>query len=201
MLFRSILILVAGLLAPSQLTAQRPERATLEITGYVIDAEIDTTTHRLAAKTTVTFKAPENSEMVNFGFHPALKVNKITDASGKVLTGERSADGTIRVTPAAPPLPFEFKLSQAFPAAVLSRNRSRDGLVEVRAVQIPRDCEQSLMHRYSSDPGSLGQREFGYGHCLGSPAGIGEYPSSFISRTVPLVLRKYSGVLSVGMFR
>ncbi len=37
-----------------------------------------------------------------FGFHPALKVTKITDDTGKLLTGERSADGTIRVTPAAP---------------------------------------------------------------------------------------------------
>ncbi len=98
----AILILVAGLLAPHPLDAQRPERPTLEITGYVIDAEIETTTHHLSAKTTVTFKAPDNSEMVSFGFHPALKVNKITDASGKVLTGERSADGTIRITPASP---------------------------------------------------------------------------------------------------
>ena len=47
----------------------------------------------------VTFTAPENAEMVSFGFHPALKVTKITDEAGKLLTGERSADGTIRVTP------------------------------------------------------------------------------------------------------
>ena len=40
--------------------------------------------------------------MVSFGFHPALKITKITDESGKLLTGERIADGTIRVTPAAP---------------------------------------------------------------------------------------------------
>jgi len=49
----------------------------------------------------VTFTAPENAEAVSFGFHPALKVNKISDESGKTLTGERSADGTIRVTPNA----------------------------------------------------------------------------------------------------
>ena len=41
-------------------------------------------------------------ELVTFGFHPALKVTKITDEAGKVLTGDRSADGTIRVTPATP---------------------------------------------------------------------------------------------------
>jgi len=106
----ALLIFAAGVLstrpatAQQLTTAQRPERPTLDITAYVIDAEIDTTTHHLAAKTTVTFTAPENTEMVSFGFHPALKVTKITDDSGKVITGERSADGTIRVTPATPPV-------------------------------------------------------------------------------------------------
>ena len=89
-------------LAAAPLAAQRTERPALNITGYVIDAEIDSATHHLAAKTVVAFTAPESLEMVSFGFHPALKVTSITDDSGKVLTGERSADGTIRVTPSAP---------------------------------------------------------------------------------------------------
>ena len=82
--------------------AQRPERPALHITGYVIDAEIDPATHHLAAKAVVAFTAPDNAEMVSFGFHPALKVTKITDEANKTLTGERSADGTIRVSPASP---------------------------------------------------------------------------------------------------
>jgi hypothetical protein len=98
----AILILIAGFFAVSPLGAQRPERAALDISAYVIDAEIDTTAHHLKAKATVTFTAPANSEMISFGFHPALKVTRITDDAGKVLTGERSADGTIRVTPASP---------------------------------------------------------------------------------------------------
>src|ERR1035437_792064 len=82
--------------------AQRPERPALAVSGYVIDAELDPATHHLAAKAVFSFTAPENAELVSFGLHPALKVNKISDESGKVLTGERSADGTIRVTPATP---------------------------------------------------------------------------------------------------
>ncbi len=82
--------------------AQRPERPALNISGYVIDAELDTQAHHIAAKAVVTFTAPENQEMVGFGFHPALKVTKITDDAGKLLTGERSADGTIRVAPSTP---------------------------------------------------------------------------------------------------
>ena len=68
----------------------------------MIDAELDTQAHHIAAKALVTFTAPENAEMVSFGFHPALKVTKITDDAGKLLTGERSADGTIRVAPSTP---------------------------------------------------------------------------------------------------
>ncbi len=94
--------LALGLLAAPPLLAQRTERPVLSITGYVIDVELDPATHHLAAKATVSFTAPENAEVVSFGFHPALKVTKITDETGKVLTGERSADGTIRVSPAAP---------------------------------------------------------------------------------------------------
>src|SRR5580692_4747597 len=81
--------------------AQR-ERPALNVTGYVINAELDTTAHHLTATTVVSFTAPANLDVVNFGFHPALKVTKITDESGKLLEGERTADGSIRVTASAP---------------------------------------------------------------------------------------------------
>jgi predicted negative regulator of RcsB-dependent stress response len=82
------------------LSAQRIERPTLSISGYTIDAELDPATHHIAANVVITFTAPPALEMVSLGFHPALKVTKITDDAGTLLTGERSADGTIRVTPA-----------------------------------------------------------------------------------------------------
>ena len=105
-----LLVLAVGVASARTAAAQqmvaepRPERPTLDITAYVIDAEIDTVAHHLTAKATVTFTAPENAEMISFGFHPALKITRITDDSGKVLVGERSADGTIRVTPNTPPV-------------------------------------------------------------------------------------------------
>ena len=94
--------LACALTIVAPLAAQRAERPALEIKGYVIDAEIDTATHHLAAKATVTFTAPANAEQVTFGFHPALKITKISDLTGTVLTGERLADGSVRVTPATP---------------------------------------------------------------------------------------------------
>jgi aminopeptidase N len=91
-----------ALLALTPLAAQRPERPALAITGYHIDAELDTATHHLTATTVVDFTAPESLQVVSFGFHPALKVTRISDEAGAQLSGERSADGSIRVTPTAP---------------------------------------------------------------------------------------------------
>jgi tetratricopeptide (TPR) repeat protein len=96
-------MMAALLTAP--LTAQRTERPMFAVSGYVIDAELDPATHHLAAKAVVSFTAPENSEAVSFGFHPALKVSKISDEAGTVLTGERSPDGGVRITPATPFVP------------------------------------------------------------------------------------------------
>ena len=99
--------LASGALMGLPLYGQAPERAALNITGYVIDAELDTAAHHLTAKTQVSFTAPANAQEVSFGFHPALKVTNIADETGKVLTGERLADGTIRVTPATPFVPAQ----------------------------------------------------------------------------------------------
>ncbi len=92
---------VPALLAPRAL-AQRPDRAALKISGYSIDAELDTASHHITAKTTVTFTAPASSELVSFGLHPALKITRITDDAGKLLTGDRATDGSIRIAPNSP---------------------------------------------------------------------------------------------------
>jgi len=99
--------LACALMAGSPLIAQQPEPPSPVVSGYVIDAEIDPATHHLAAKVVVSFTVPESAESkttetVSFGFHPALRVSKISDEAGTALTGERSADGAIRITPATP---------------------------------------------------------------------------------------------------
>jgi hypothetical protein len=100
--------LACALLLMLPLGAQRPHRPALSISGYVINAELDPATHRLAATALVSFTAPADAEVVSFGFHPALKVTKITDESGKLLDGERTADGAIRISPAAPFVPGQL---------------------------------------------------------------------------------------------
>ncbi len=85
---------------PNSIPARAQTRMAIQ--GYVIDAELDPAAHHLAATVVVTFTAPENADVVTFGFHPALKLSKITDDAGKLLSGDRSADGAIRVTPSGP---------------------------------------------------------------------------------------------------
>jgi aminopeptidase N len=89
--------ITGNLAAQSLLAANR-----MAIQGYAIDAELDPAAHHLTATAVVTFTAPSNADVVTFGFHPALKLTKVTDDSGKLLQGDRSADGGIRITPLTP---------------------------------------------------------------------------------------------------
>jgi len=96
------LLAVAGLLLASCGLMGQSAANRMAIQGYVIDAELDPAAHHLAATAVVTFTAPETADVVTFGFHPALKLTKVTDDAGKLLTGDRSADGAIRITPTTP---------------------------------------------------------------------------------------------------
>ena len=100
-LLAGVLLALAGVSDPAAAQSSRAANR-LAISAYVIDAELDTNAHHIAATAVVTFTAPESADEVTFGFHPALKLTKVTDDSGKVLTGDRTADGSIRITPAAP---------------------------------------------------------------------------------------------------
>jgi hypothetical protein len=97
----SLLAALAALLT-LPLAAQRIERPALAVNNYKIDAELDPATHHLAATVTVDFTAPESLDVASFGFHPALHIAKITSDDGQTLTGERSADGAVRVIPPTP---------------------------------------------------------------------------------------------------
>ncbi len=97
---RTALLPAALLLAGrSALAADRP---MLDVTGYVIDAQLDPAAHSLAATTRVTFTALQPAASAVFELHGALLVAKVTDDAGQALNGERGANATVRVTPAQP---------------------------------------------------------------------------------------------------
>ncbi len=98
---------LAGLLsgAPSLLTAQQAStsgRPLLDVTGYVIDAQLNPADHTLSAVAHVTFTALQAADTAVFELHGALQIAKVVDSAGQALNGERGANATVRVTPTQP---------------------------------------------------------------------------------------------------
>jgi len=94
-LFSACLFTVSALAAPA-----RPQ---LDITGYVIHAELDPATHHLTATAAVTFTALEDLTTPTFELNNGLKITKVTDAKNASLDSERlAANSTVRFNLATP---------------------------------------------------------------------------------------------------
>jgi aminopeptidase N len=83
-----------------------PTRPQIDVTGYVINADLDPGTGKLSATVVVTFKALDDLNVAVFGLNNALQIVSISDAAipakNAVLNYERNVtDSTVRVTPAA----------------------------------------------------------------------------------------------------
>lgn len=86
--------------ALAQETGQVIARHALQVQGYQINLHLDPEAHTMTATAVVAFSAPEGADAITFGLHPALKITSITDSAGTVLTGERTANGNVRIVPA-----------------------------------------------------------------------------------------------------
>jgi aminopeptidase N len=74
------------------------DKMHLRVDDYQIDAELAPHTHKITARAKVRFTALEDLNIATFELHNALRVTKVTDAAGKLLTAERvTQDSTIRV--------------------------------------------------------------------------------------------------------
>ena len=95
-------LLVLGFLLLAVPSLFAAEKATLQVTGYTIDAELKPADHTLTAVTKVTFTALDSVDVAVFELHGALKVDKVTDSTNISLSGERGAEASLRITPATP---------------------------------------------------------------------------------------------------
>ncbi len=97
-------VVVAGLFpaAPLCFAQTVPPKPLINITAYTIDAEIHPQDHTLDATTQVAFTALEDLPQVAFDLHGALRVDKVSDAGGAALNGERGPNATLVVTPQTP---------------------------------------------------------------------------------------------------
>ena len=91
-----LLCLVFSFLLSSPLWAA--EKARLRVDDYQIDAELTPHSHKISARAKVKFTALEDLSIATFELHNALRVTKVVDAAGKLLSAERvTQDSTIRV--------------------------------------------------------------------------------------------------------
>ena len=75
-----------------------PVRQPLQITGYVIHADLEPATNKLSATAEVSFTALEDLTAATFELNNGLQITRLTDASKKALDSERlSTNSTVRV--------------------------------------------------------------------------------------------------------
>jgi hypothetical protein len=98
----SLRLLAAALLAIYALSlpaSAAPVRPLLNITGTVINADLDPSTGKLTATADVTFTALEDLTSASFELNNGLNVTSLTGNSGAILNSERLASNfTVRVT-------------------------------------------------------------------------------------------------------
>jgi aminopeptidase N len=95
----SLLAMLVSVSGPYLSAAERP---TINVTGYVIDAQLDPAEHTLKATARVTFTAVDNISSAVFELHNALKVTSVVDAQNHKLSGERGPNATISIALPAP---------------------------------------------------------------------------------------------------
>jgi hypothetical protein len=83
--------------------AAPPARTQMQITNYVISADLDPAVHRLTATADVTFTALEDLSNPSFELNNGLQLTKATDAKGQPLESERlTSNSTVRFNLANP---------------------------------------------------------------------------------------------------
>jgi hypothetical protein len=98
LLFAAVAIVMVPGAAPVRAFAA-PARQPMDITGYVITADIDPGANHLAAVADVTLTANEDLTTATFELNNGLNITKLTDKTGAALTSDRvTQNSTVRVT-------------------------------------------------------------------------------------------------------
>jgi tetratricopeptide (TPR) repeat protein len=94
--------LAAALLTPILVSFCPPawtaEKIRFHAEDYQIDATLAPHEHKIAARARVKITALEDLNLAVFHLHNDLRLSKVADAAGKVLTADRMPDSTVRVS-------------------------------------------------------------------------------------------------------
>jgi tetratricopeptide (TPR) repeat protein len=99
-MLKRLFAVVLAVVAVAGAHAAVPVRPQIDVTGYVIHADLDPASGKLSATAVVTFTALEDLNVAVFGLNNALQIVTISDGKNPSLTYERNVtDSTVRVTP------------------------------------------------------------------------------------------------------
>ncbi len=105
MLKRLSVVAIPAVLAVAAIAsalAAVPLRPQIDVTGYVIHADLDPATGRLSATVAVSFTALEDLDAAVFGLNNGLQIESVSDGTHSNLACVRNVtDSTVSVTPAA----------------------------------------------------------------------------------------------------
>jgi aminopeptidase N len=95
---RALTVFLVSWLLIVPLPAWAAEKTRLRVDDYQIDAELTPHTHKISSRAKVKFTALEDITAATFELHNGLRVNKVTDDTGKTVSAERiGQDFTVRV--------------------------------------------------------------------------------------------------------
>lgn len=100
--FALVTLTAAGAALSAAAQTRTQLRPQIDVTGYVIHADLDPASGKLTATAAVTFTALQDMNLVTLGLNNGLVVSKLTDSSNGSVPFERNtADSTLRISPAA----------------------------------------------------------------------------------------------------
>ena len=96
---RGLIGFVLVVLSLASLPAWAAERARFHVDDYQIDAVLNPHDHKITARARVKITAQEELNVTTFNLHNDLRLSKVTDSAGKVLTAERvPQESSVRVS-------------------------------------------------------------------------------------------------------
>src|ERR1700679_1367516 len=94
----AVVLAVVGLASAHAVVPLRPQ---VDVTGYVIHADLDPVTGKLSGTAVVPFTALEDLNAAVFGLNNALQITSVSDGTNATLTYNGDVtDSTVSVMPA-----------------------------------------------------------------------------------------------------
>jgi tetratricopeptide (TPR) repeat protein len=146
----TVAVLAAVLMAGAR--AAVPLRPQIDITGYVIHADLDPTTGKLTATATVTFNALEDLNVVTFGLNNGLELLSVGDSATQAALPQPAPAPRGPVLRGATPAPAPSAPATTTSSLVYERNVTDSTVRVTPAAIIPKGTTTTWTFSYDGKP-------------------------------------------------